>query len=199
MAVSPYVDGFVAINSFGPALDFDPEDPVPKLGSSAGYGWLSGPPIQPIALRIVHQISAVQDKPVIGVGGIEKGVDAVKFFMAGASAVQICTGAIKFGHNIYGKVAGEIEKWLDEHGYSSLDEIKNLYAVKLSERRKFDGVPVMTIDEQKCTGCRICVTKCVQDALYMDGDVAKVIPENCIGCGFCQDFCRYDAMKLMGR
>ena len=196
VAASPYVDGFVAINSFGPVLDFDPENPVPKLGSQQGYGWLSGPPILPVALRIVHQVSSVQPKPVIGVGGIEKGTDAIKFFMAGASAVQICTGAIKFGHNIYGKVAEEINDWLDKHGYSSIDEIRGLYAKKLSERKKFAGIPVMTIDEEKCTGCRVCVTKCIQGALYMDGEIAKVIPQNCIGCGFCADFCRYDAMEL---
>jgi len=69
--VSEYVDAFVAINSYGPVLNFDVESMEPLLGSEYGQGWLSGPPILPIALRIVYEIATVQDKPVIGVGGIE--------------------------------------------------------------------------------------------------------------------------------
>jgi len=194
--VSEYVDAFVAINSYGPVLNFDVESMEPLLGSEYGQGWLSGPPILPIALRIVYEIATVQDKPVIGVGGIEKGVDAIKFFMVGASIVQVCSAAIKRGHTVYGKIAREIEEWLDAHGYRSIEEIKGLYKEKLKERRKFSKIPVMTIDENKCTGCKACISRCIQGALYMDGKVAKVIQENCIGCGYCQDYCGYGAMKL---
>ena len=130
-AVSPVVDGFVAINSFGPVIDFDVETGAPVLGSDGGQGWMSGPPILPIALRVVHQLTSVQDKPVIGVGGIERGVDALKFFMVGASAVQVCSAAIKDGHAVYGKIAQEMDVWLTEHGYDSVEEIKGLYKVKL--------------------------------------------------------------------
>ena len=196
VAVSPYVDGFVAINSFGPVLDFDPENIEPKLGSQYGQGWLSGAPILPIALRIVHQITSVQEKPVIGVGGISRGIDAIKFFMAGASAVQVCSAAIQKGNSIYGKIAGEIDDWLEKHGYSSLAEIKGMYRRSLRNRREFSQKPVMTIDESKCTGCKACISRCVQGALYFADDKAKVVAENCIGCGYCQDFCAFDAMKL---
>ncbi len=196
---SPFVDAFVAINSYGPVLDFDVETGEPILGSEYGQGWLSGQAILPIALRIVHQITSVQAKPVIGVGGIERGKDAIKFFMVGASAVQICSAAIRYGHSIYGKVAKEIEEWLDEHGFSSVDEVRGLFKEKLKSRKKFDGIPVMHIEESKCTGCKLCVRACVHGALYMDGDVAKVIPENCIGCGYCQDMCNFGAMWLVER
>ncbi|MDD2207461.1 diguanylate cyclase [Aminobacterium sp. MB27-C1] len=126
-AASPFVDGFVAINSLGPVLDFDVEKPSPLLGSTFGQGWMSGPPILPIALRIVYETSISQPKPVIGVGGIEKGEDAIKFFMAGASLVQICSGALKKGSAIYGTVSQEIEEWLEKHGYSSIDDVQNKY------------------------------------------------------------------------
>ncbi|RKZ17918.1 diguanylate cyclase [bacterium] len=194
--VSPYVDGFVAVNSFGPVLDFDVENPEPLLGSDYGAGWLSGPAIQPIALRIVYQISTVQDKPVIGVGGIEKGKDAVKFIMAGASAVQVCTGAIKKGHKIYGKIASEIEEFLDKHGYSSIEDIKGLYSKRLKQRRLYEKTPAMWIDSEKCTGCKACINMCIHSALYMEKDKAKVRDELCIGCGFCMDWCVYGAMEL---
>ena len=121
------VDGFVAVNSFGPALDFDPARCRPSLGSDWGQGWMSGPPLMPIALGIVCTISRIVSKPVIGVGGITNGIDAVKFIMAGASLVQVCTAAIKEGPGTYGKIASEISDWLEEHGYTSIAEIKNKY------------------------------------------------------------------------
>jgi dihydroorotate dehydrogenase subfamily 1 len=200
-SVSPIVDSFVAINSYGPVIDFDVETGAPVLGSDYGQGWMSGPPILPIALRVVYQLTAIQDKPVIGVGGIEKGVDAIKFFMVGASAVQMCSAAIKSGHQVYGKVAGEMDAWLEKHGYASVAEIKDLYKTRLRERQACDAVPVMSVDEAACTGCRACLSRCIQGALQFNEakNVARVLPENCIGCGFCQDYCTYNAMALVDR
>ncbi len=134
--MAPLVDGFVAINSLGPTLDFDVERPVPALGSEFGQGWLSGPPILPLALWTVFQIAQAQDKPVCGVGGIESGVDAIKFIMAGASLVQICSGAIKEGPGIYGRVAREMGEWLDAHGHASVEEVRGLYGENILKARK---------------------------------------------------------------
>ena len=64
---------------------------------------------------------------MIGVGGISSGIDAVKFIMAGASLVQVCTAAITGGPSVYGKISAEISDWLDSNGYSSLSEIKGKY------------------------------------------------------------------------
>ena len=195
-AVLPFVDGFAAINSFGPVLDFDPENPIPRLGSDYGQGWISGPPILPIALRIVYQISSVTDKPIIGVGGIEKGSDAVKMLMAGASAVGICSGAIKFGHHIYGKVASETGDWLDKHGYRAPSDIVGSYARELSKRKGFAVTPANTVDTDKCVGCGACLSKCLQDAISMQNDKASVEAKLCIGCGYCTDFCPKGALTL---
>jgi Pyruvate/2-oxoacid:ferredoxin oxidoreductase delta subunit len=197
-AVAPVVDGFVAINSYGPVIDFDVETGEPVLGSDYGQGWMSGPPILPIALRVVYQLTSVQDKPVIGVGGIEKGVDAIKFFMVGAAAVQICSAAIKDGHGAYGKVAQEMDTWLEKHDFLSLAEIKGFYKTKLRERRGYTSTPVMSVDETKCTGCQACLSRCIQGALHFDEskEVARVWAEHCIGCGFCQDYCAFGSMKL---
>lgn len=130
---SPYVDGFVAINSLGPVLDFDIERVSPLLGSSYGQGWMSGPAILPIALRMVYQISRAQSKPVIGVGGIRQGSDAIKFLMAGASLVQICTAALTEGPSIYGKVAREIREWMDSHNFENLQQLRGLYMKRVEK------------------------------------------------------------------
>ena len=121
------VDGFVAVNSMGPALDFDPVKCKPSLGSDWGQGWLSGTPLQPIALGIVYRLSQMTDKPIVGVGGISSGIDAVKFMMAGASLVQVCTAAIKEGPSCYGRIANELNDWLDSNGYNNIGEIIGKY------------------------------------------------------------------------
>lgn len=125
-AASEFVDGFAAINSIGPALDFDIENPKKTLGSAWGQGWMSGAPILPVALATVCRIARAQSKPVIGVGGISSGADALKHIMAGASAVGICSAAIINGDHIYGHVASEIGEWLDKHG-KTLEEIKGAF------------------------------------------------------------------------
>lgn len=127
-----YVDAFVAINSVGPALDFDIETPHATLGSNNSFGWLSGPAIRPIALRIVSQIASVQPKPVIGVGGIASGADAIQFFMAGASLVQVCTAAILKGASVYGAIADDMKTWLEKHGYASAEDIRGLFLKNLN-------------------------------------------------------------------
>ncbi|MDD3389938.1 dihydroorotate dehydrogenase [Aminivibrio sp.] len=138
---SEFVDGFVAINSLGPALDFDIESAKPALGSSYGQGWLSGPPILPVALRIVYQIASVQTRPVIGVGGISCGEDALKFIMAGASLVQICSAAVRHGSEIYGRVAAEMGEWLDSRGIDSIEDVRGRYisAVRGRDGNIIDG------------------------------------------------------------
>jgi dihydroorotate dehydrogenase/Pyruvate/2-oxoacid:ferredoxin oxidoreductase delta subunit len=200
-AAAPLVDAFVAINSYGPVLDFDVENPWPLLGSNSGEGWLSGPPIRPIALRIVRRLSTIQDKPIIGVGGAEKGIDAVKFLMAGASLVQVCSAAIKHGQRVYGRIASEMSDWMGKNGYQSPDQMKGLFSRNLQNpsecQTRFAPSAMMTVDVKRCTGCRACVARCVHGALRMTHhEIASVLRDRCIGCGFCKSFCRFGALEL---
>jgi dihydroorotate dehydrogenase (NAD+) catalytic subunit len=82
-------DAIVLINTLkGMAIDIKTQRPV--LGNITGG--LSGPAIKPVALRMVYEVAAViKDLPLIGCGGIMTGEDALEFFMAGASAVQVGT------------------------------------------------------------------------------------------------------------
>lgn len=81
-------DGIALINAVQ-ALDIDPETRRPVLWN--GLGGLSGPAIQPIALRMVWQCARAVRIPICGIGGISSAADAVKFLLAGASAVQVGT------------------------------------------------------------------------------------------------------------
>lgn len=60
-----------------------------------------GKAIKPIALRHVYEIASAVNVPVIGVGGIFTGEDAIEMMMAGASAVQMCTAAILWAWYIW--------------------------------------------------------------------------------------------------
>lgn len=81
-------DAISAINTcLGMAIDWRRRKPM--LGAT--MGGLSGPAIKPIALRCVYQIAQAVDVPIVGIGGIATLEDAMQFFVAGASAVQLGT------------------------------------------------------------------------------------------------------------
>ena len=189
-------DGLVLINSFGPTLDFNIESGKPLMGSEDGYGWLSGEAIFPLAFRTVFEAVEAVDIPVLAVGGISTGEDAVKMIMAGAQAVQVCTAAILKGPGIYQKIADEIEEYLDKHGYENLDQIRGMAQKNAPEKANYETI-VPDIIRENCTGCRLCITSCVYDANYLDEDDKIVIDEEkCAGCGLCVTRCNFDALSL---
>ncbi|MBD3413585.1 MAG: dihydroorotate dehydrogenase [Candidatus Aminicenantes bacterium] len=81
-------DALSLVNTFL-AMDIDAVTRKPKLGNI--MGGLSGPAIKPIALRMVYQAVRAVKIPVIGMGGIQTGRDAVEYLIAGARAVQVGT------------------------------------------------------------------------------------------------------------
>ncbi len=73
-------------------MGIDAESGKPLLGNV--LGGLSGPAIKPVALAAVYRVAKVVRVPIIGVGGITTGADAVEFLLAGASAVQVGSAAL---------------------------------------------------------------------------------------------------------
>ena len=85
-------------------------------------GGLSGPAVRPVAVRMVYQVAQAVEIPIIGIGGITNLNDALEFFMAGASAVQIGT-AIFAQPGFPLRLIDELGEWLTAHGHSSLRDI----------------------------------------------------------------------------
>ena len=189
-------DGIVLINSFGPTLDIDLDTGEPLMGSEDGYGWLSGEAIFPLALRCVFEAVDAVDIPIIAVGGISSGEDAVKMIMAGAEAVQVCTEAIVNGPQVYGQIAEEMEQYLADKGYNSLEEIKGMAQDNAPEKANYKTIPPQ-VDEEACTGCGLCVTSCVYHAMSINYDNIVVIDEEkCAGCGLCVTRCNFGALSI---
>ena len=86
------------------------------------YAGLSGPAVKPVALRMVHEVAKAVEIPVIGLGGITTGLDAIEFMMAGASAIQI--GTVNFFNPMAGKeIIEEMELFCKEQGIKDINEI----------------------------------------------------------------------------
>ena len=87
-------------------------------------GGVSGAGIMPIALRMVYEAAHAVNIPVIGMGGITCGNDAIAFMMAGACAVQVGTSNFTDSYSIP-RIVREMDEWLDRHGIKDGNEIVN--------------------------------------------------------------------------
>jgi dihydroorotate dehydrogenase subfamily 1 len=194
-SLEPHVDAIAAINTFGPCLRIDVESGRPVLGSTHGHGWMSGAALKPLAVRCVADIAQAVKLPIIGVGGVMTGVDVIEFLMAGASAVQVCTAAVLEGHTVYGKIAGQVEEWLDSHGYDSINDIKGKALPYLRQGVSLDPPP--SVDLEKCTRCGLCEKSCVYGAITVNKtENLFVIDANmCEACGMCISVCPYYALS----
>jgi dihydroorotate dehydrogenase (NAD+) catalytic subunit len=112
-------DGISLINTLlGMAIDV--RGRRPRLANCTGG--LSGPAIRPVAVRMVWQTARAVQLPIIGMGGIMTGEDAIEFILAGASAVAVGTANFIDPRATLNVIEG-IETFLREQG---LDDIKSL-------------------------------------------------------------------------
>lgn len=114
-------DAICAINTAGPGMIIDIESRCPVLAFKTGG--LSGPMIKPIAVRCVYDIFRSVSIPIIGLGGISTGKDAIEIIMAGATLVGIGTAVRYRGINVFDKVNKEINDWLTAHD-TTMEEIR---------------------------------------------------------------------------
>ena len=115
-------DGISLVNTFkAMAIDINKKKPV----FENIYAGLSGPAINPIALRMVHEVWKAVNIPVMGRGGITTWQDAIEFIMAGATCIQV--GTANFINPRIGlDIIEGIKKYMEEEGINSLDEIRGI-------------------------------------------------------------------------
>jgi dihydroorotate dehydrogenase (NAD+) catalytic subunit len=107
----------------------DPDTGRPWLG--AGTGGLSGPAIRPVALAMTNDVAARVSVPVIGMGGISSGRDALDFIEAGASCIAVGTESFR-DPSAGRRVLDELERLLAKRGFRSARDA----LVALSSRRE---------------------------------------------------------------
>lgn len=93
----------------------------PRLGAGGG-GW-SGPPLKPVALRVVHDVArAYPGTPIVGTGGVSTGEDAVEMLLAGASAVGVGTVTFREPRAMV-RIVAEIDEWCRAHGVARVADL----------------------------------------------------------------------------
>ena len=122
-AIDSGIDAITAINTVR-AIAIDVETQQPILSNK--FGGLSGTPIKPIALRCVYEISSKYDIPIIGCGGISTWEDAVEFFLAGASAIQIGSAVGDKWVDVFNEINNGILQYMEKKGISRIEEMIGL-------------------------------------------------------------------------
>jgi dihydroorotate dehydrogenase (NAD+) catalytic subunit len=74
-------------------------------------------------VRCVYDIAHAVDIPIIGVGGVTTGEDAIEYLMAGASAVQIGSAVYYRGPEVFNTVCDEMKTWMKNHRYTTIEEL----------------------------------------------------------------------------
>ena len=112
-------DAVSLINTLS-AIAVDAETRKSRLGNL--FGGLSGPAVKPVALRMVHQVFKAVQIPVIGLGGIRNGIDAIEFMICGATAVQIGTANLTQPAS-FNNILSEITDYCKRHSISNISEL----------------------------------------------------------------------------
>jgi dihydroorotate dehydrogenase (NAD+) catalytic subunit len=122
-AVDAGASALVLVNTvLGMIIDIDKRRPA--LGN--GGGGLSGPGILPVALRAIYEChAALPDTPLVGVGGVSSGDDAIAMVMAGASAVEVGTASFADPRAPW-LVARGARDWMARHSVTSIVELRGV-------------------------------------------------------------------------
>jgi len=204
-------------DAIGPSYAFDIETGKPRLGMP-GYGGLSGPALKPFALGCVVDVARAVKVPVIGIGGVENGIDAIEMILAGAGGVGICSGALIHGRKVGKQIINDIISYMERKGYSSIKDfvglgLRELFDLKARESKAPTRL-VANVDPSGCTqcttfmnylfkelrfkdlcrGCGMCAAICPTNSIRMEQGVA-VSHRGCTQCGLCVTVCPMNDLK----
>ena len=118
-ALEAGAEGLVLINTVK-AMYIDVYALRPVL--TATYGGLSGPPIHPIAVRVIYDVYKEYGADIVGVGGVCDWVTAAEFIVAGAKAIQVGTALVS-NDRVVEVILDGLRKWLQHHNARSISEL----------------------------------------------------------------------------
>ena len=136
---------------------------------------------------------------MIGVGGISSVRDVIKYLMAGASGVQICSLAILKGQQVYGKLAEKLSQWMDQNGYDDIASLKGAFHRLGARKLHFlkEGAQLYpSIQIERCNFCDRCVRCCIHHAIRFENKVYLLDKSKCVSCGLCASVCPKAALTM---
>jgi dihydropyrimidine dehydrogenase (NAD+) subunit PreA len=182
-------------------IDLDTLVPNPNVGGKSVFGGYCGPAIKPIALKMlttIAQNSTTNEVPISGIGGVSNWKDAVEFMLLGATSVQVCTAAMKYGFRIIEDLNEGLSNWMDEKGFEKTTDFigKSLPAMTEWEKLDINYHVIAKIDQDKCIHCGLCHIAC-EDTSHQAIFKIDGIPYNnyvvndpeCVGCNLCNLVC----------
>ena len=128
-AVLAGADGLSLMNTVS-AIEVDPFAARPIIGNL--LCGMSGPAIRPIAQRKVAEIALAMRRdeiptaPILGMGGINSGLDVARFVMLGASAVQIGSSLMWDDVSKFDEISSELTEFMDQNGYQNISSMRGI-------------------------------------------------------------------------
>jgi dihydropyrimidine dehydrogenase (NAD+) subunit PreA len=182
-------------------VDLDTLVPNPNVGGKSVFGGYCGPAVKPIALKMLTTLAQDPETsrvPISGIGGISTWRDAVEFILLGASNVQVCTAAMINGFRIITDLCEGMSNWMDEKGYTSIDQFRGLSVPNITRWEELDinYHIIAKINQDKCIHCGLCYITC-EDTSHQSINIEKGTPyntysikeEECVGCNLCKIVC----------
>jgi dihydropyrimidine dehydrogenase (NAD+) subunit PreA len=225
-AVAAGANALSLINTVNSIIGVDLEtlEITPNIGGKGGHGGYAGPAVKPIALNMLSALGideAVSRSglPVSGMGGVSTWRDAAEFLLLGARSVQVCTAVMHYGFRIVEDLCDGLSNWMDEKGFTSVDQVVGRSLHRISDFGQFDlsFKAVARIDAAKCIKCNLCYVACNDtahqciDLVNASGEVVRphayaaasngreeavstrpqpVVREgDCVGCRLCFNVC----------
>ena len=182
-------------------VDLDTFVPNPYVAGKSVYGGYCGPAVKPIALKFLATISqdpTTSKVPISGIGGIGTWKEAVEFMLLGATTLQVCTAAMKYGFRIIEDMCEGLNNWMDEKGFQTINDFigKSVPTLTHWEDLDINYHHVAHINQDKCIHCGLCYIGC-EDTSHQAINLTYGKPYNtytikedeCVGCNLCQLIC----------
>ncbi len=190
-------------------IDLDTFVANPNVGGHSAFGGYCGPAVKPIALKMLTTLSQnalTKIVPISGIGGVSTWKDAVEFMLLGASNVQVCTAAMKYGFRIIEDLCEGLNNWMDEKQFKTIYDFigKSVPSITSWEELDINYHIVANIDQDKCIHCGLCYIAC-EDTSHqsISLDFGKpyntytIKEEECVGCNLCKLVCPVDSCITM--
>jgi len=181
------------------AIDLDKFVCLPIVNGKSSISGYSGKAVKPIALRFIAEMAQhakLSNIPISGMGGIETWIDAVEFFLVGASNLQVTTSVMQYGYRIVEDLISGVSHYLDIKGFNSISDIVGIGLKNIISAEDLDRSFIIKaqINDKKCIGCGRCYISCYDGGHQaIRWDYNRKLPivddDKCVGCHLCTNIC----------